>query len=437
MLFGQKYALERHKSRCPSFLHHEIGPMSGLQFFSRVSGYSFGTPCPKSNNMYGTQCIMPIRYMVPARASSFPSTFNHHIMSSSQPRRFRAEHLGSLIRPDALLQLRAGIMTGATNREELAKAEKDAIRDIVQMQKDVGLKVVSDGEFTRFIFYDGVFNKLEGMQFAKVPLDQFMEYLGSVKAMHDFSQDGTFPSYICTGKLKRIQPFYVPEFEYLKTIVPPEEHANIKMTVCSPEWFHIRHGPHTYSKDAYSTDEEYFADLVTAYKAELQDLYAAGCRNIQFDDPQLIEFCSEESLEGMRNHGMDPDTLLQLYIDTYNRILEGRPRDMRVGVHICRGNFSENQYTTKHKDIVLGLVSTKTAELEDAEELKNRVRIAAELISQGVERRSKEEALKQICISPQCGFASKDDSHKFTHEDMVKKLRLVVQTAKAIWPDEA
>ncbi|VDC07406.1 unnamed protein product [Peniophora sp. CBMAI 1063] len=398
--------------------------------------------------------------------------------SSAQPRRFRAEHLGSLIRPDSLLQLRAGLWSGKTDREELAKAEKEAIRDIVKMQRDVGLKVVSDGEFTRLLFFDGVFNKLEGMQSVKVPLDQYMEYLGSSKAIRDRSQDGTFPSYICTGKLKRTQPFYIPEFEYLKSVVPPEDHANIKITMCSPEWFHIRHGPYTYSKDAYSSDEEYFADIVTAYRAELAELYDAGCRNIQFDDPQLIEFCSSDSLDGMRKHGMDPDKLLQLYIDTYNRILEGRPEGLRVGIHICRGNFkeSEEHYTTKgsydriaiklfnelnvdryyleyetgragtfeplkhlpkHKDVVLGLVSTKTAVLEDPEELKARVNTAAELIASGGDGRSKEEALNQICISPQCGFASKDDAHKFTHEDMVKKLKLVVDTANAIWPGEA
>ncbi|KZV76716.1 UROD/MetE-like protein [Peniophora sp. CONT] len=390
---------------------------------------------------------------------------------------FRAEHLGSLKRPAYLLRKREQFDKGEISHGELVPVEREAIQSIVKMQKDVGLHVVSDGEFARHMFFDGVFDNLEGMKhIADVPTHMFMEYVPDVAAFINHESFKKADSYICTGKLKRTKPFYLSQFETLKSFVPPKEHGNIKMTMCAPEWFHLRHGPYAFAKEAYATDEEYFADVAKAYQEEIQALYEIGCRNIQFDDPLLAYFCAESMIKGMEKKGVDHERLLQLYIDTYNDCLKGRPADMNVGIHLCRGNFKDGmhfseggydriavklfnelnvdcyylEYDTeragtfeplkhlpKHKMLVLGLITSKFPQLEDPETIKQRVHAAAEVISQGVQSRSKDEALNQLCISPQCGFASHEEGNNVTEEDMVNKLRLVVQIAKDIWPSQA
>ncbi|TFY82381.1 hypothetical protein EWM64_g1635 [Hericium alpestre] len=388
---------------------------------------------------------------------------------------FRAEHIGSLKRPAALLQKRKELDDGVITAEELLPVENKAIDNIVKMQQEVGIKSITDGEFRRHMFYDGVFDNLEGMTYLPdVPLHMFMSYVPDTAAFkhHSFKKAA---SYICEGKLRRTKPFYKSQFEYLKSITSPEEHGDIKITVCAPEWFHLRHGPYAYNKEVYKNDvEEYFDDVAKAYQEEIQELYAIGCRNIQFDDPLLAYFCAESMIEGMIEQGVDHAKLLDLYIKVYNQCLEGKPDDFNVGVHLCRGNFRDGlhfseggydriaaklfneikadcyylEYDTERagtfeplrhlprdKSVVLGLITSKFPQLEDVEELKQRINAAAETIASGVEPRSKEEALNQICISPQCGFASHADGNPVTEADVVKKLSLVVKTAKEIWSD--
>jgi len=244
--------------------------------------------------------------------------------------------------------------------------------------------------------------------------------------------------------------------------------------VCAPEWFHLRHGPYAYDKSVYQTDEEYFADIAKAYREEFAELYSLGCRNIQFDDPLLAYFCAEKMIQGMKEEGVDSERLLQLYIDVYNDCLRERPADFNVGVHLCRGNFkggrhfSEGGYDRiavklfnelqvdcyyleydteragtfeplkhlpKNKTVVLGLITSKFPQLEDPEELKKRIASAVETISQGFEPRTKEEAFNQVCMSPQCGFASHSLGNEITDEDVTNKLRLVVKVAKEVWVD--
>ncbi|KAA1472574.1 UROD/MetE-like protein [Dentipellis sp. KUC8613] len=387
---------------------------------------------------------------------------------------FRAEHIGSLKRPAILLQKRKELDEGKITAEELLPVENQAIDNIVKMQREVGIKSFTDGEFRRHMFYDGVFDNLEGMEYLPdVPLELFMSYVPDTMAFkhHSFKKAA---SYICVGKLKRTKPFYKAQYEYLKSITSPEEHKNIKITVCAPEWFHLRHGPYAYKKEAYTNDEDYFADIAQAYREEIRELYALGCRNIQFDDPLLAYFCAESMITGMTEQGVDHERLLNLYIKTYNDCLKDKPEDFTVGLHLCRGNFRDGlhfseggydriavklfneinvdtyylEYDTeragtfeplkflpKDKSVVLGLITSKFPKLEDVEELKKRIYAAADTIANGQEPRSKEEALNQICISPQCGFASHADGNPVTEEDVVKKLSLVVKTAREIWPD--
>lgn len=244
--------------------------------------------------------------------------------------------------------------------------------------------------------------------------------------------------------------------------------------MCAPEWFHLRHGPYSYDTSVYQNDEEYFADIIRAYREEIADLYAAGCRNIQIDAPLLAFFCDQKMLQGMEERGIDHVALFDLYCRVYDACLKDHPADMTFGIHLCRGNFkggrhwSEGGYdriaiklfreiaaTTyyleydteragtfeplrwlpRNKSVVLGLVSSKFPKMEDKEELIARVHRAAEIIADGEEPRSLEEALNQICISPQCGFASHAEGNPVTEEDVVRKLALVVETAKAVWPD--
>ncbi|KAH9949136.1 hypothetical protein B0H21DRAFT_729685 [Amylocystis lapponica] len=386
---------------------------------------------------------------------------------------FRADHIGSLKRPAVLLQKRKEFEEKKCTREELNTVEDATIREAVQMQREAGIKSITDGEFKRQMFYDGVFNNLDGMKYLPLaPANMFMEYVPDIAAFKAHELGAA--SYICESKIKRTKAFYIEQYESLKAITAPEEHKNIKITICAPEWFHLRHGPHAYPKDVYKNDDEYFADIAVAYQAEIKELYAAGCRNIQFDDPLLAYFCAESMLTGMEARGIDHAALLETYVRAYNDCLKGRPADMTVGLHLCRGNFKDGvhfseggydriaiklfheinvdcyylEYDTdragsfeplrflpKNKSVVLGLISSKLPKLEDKAELVKRVHDAAEVIASGAEPRSKEEALNQICISPQCGFASHAEGNLVTEDDTRRKLELTVETARAIWSD--
>ncbi|KAF7799983.1 hypothetical protein EIP86_011226 [Pleurotus ostreatoroseus] len=352
---------------------------------------------------------------------------------------FRADHIGSLKRPAKLLQMRKALDDKSCTQEELTAVEDEAITAVIQVQREAGIKSITDGEFRR------------------------------------------------RSKLERTKPFYVPQYEALKKLTKPEEHKNLKITMCAPEWFHLRHGEYAYPKDVYKTDEEYFADIALAYQQEIKELYDAGCRmyasdvdhngsnvgavgNIQFDDPLLAYFCAESMIKGMEETGIDHEAILDLYIKAYNDCLKDHPADMTVGLHLCRGNFKDGvhfseggydriaiklfrninvdcyylEYDTeragtfeplkflpKNKSLVLGLISSKLPQLEDVSELKTKVLQAAEVIANGEEKRSVAEALNH----PQCGFASHSEGNKVTEEDVKNKLSLVSRAAKEIWSE--
>ncbi|KAH9943032.1 UROD/MetE-like protein [Epithele typhae] len=387
---------------------------------------------------------------------------------------FRADHIGSLKRPSKLLAARKDFELGKVTPEELKAIEDEAVTEIVKLQREVGIKSMTDGEFRRHMFFDGVFDNLEGMKYIRpVPMEMLMDYVPDVAAFKELDFKGG-DSYVCAAKLKRTKPFFVSQFEALKALTAPEEWKNLKMTMTAPEWFHLRHGEFAYPKDVYKNDDEYFADIAVAYQAEIQALYAAGCRNIQFDDPLLAYFCADSMIQGMEERGIDHVALLDTYIRAYNGCLKGRPADMTVGLHLCRGNFRSGmhfseggydriaiklfqqidvdcyylEYDTpragsfeplKHlpsnKTVVLGLITSKFTQLEDVDDLVARVKNAAAIIASGEEGRTVEQALDQICLSPQCGFASHSDGNNIDEAAMRAKLELVSKTAKAIWGD--
>ncbi|KAH6917497.1 hypothetical protein BKA70DRAFT_1418238 [Coprinopsis sp. MPI-PUGE-AT-0042] len=387
----------------------------------------------------------------------------------------RAEHIGSLLRPAALFEKRQLLEEKKCCQEDVRALEDDSIKHVVDLQREVGIKTITDGELRREFFFENVFDRLEGMTF--IPNRQittFKPYIPHQRMMYD-SGIHEAPTIYCTGKIKRTRSFYVDEFKYISSVVAPEEVQRIKLTICSPSWFHQRHGSDmTYDLAVYDNDDEYFNDLAVAYRAEIQELYDLGCRNIQIDDPTFCYFCSEDMISGMESAGVDHEALLDTYIRAINLCTEGRPSDLRFGVHMCRGNFkgfhfSEGSYgriaqkvfNTLDVDVfyleydteragdfaplryfplgkvaVLGLVTTKSAKLESIDDIKARVNEAVEVMSSGNSQRSKEVALNQLCISTQCGFASTWQGNPLTEEDEKKKLALLVQAAKEIWQED-
>ncbi|TDL28618.1 UROD/MetE-like protein [Rickenella mellea] len=385
---------------------------------------------------------------------------------------YRAEHIGSLKRPADLLKKRTEFESGVASSAELTAIEDKAIEHNVKVQRNAGIKAMTDGEFRRHMFFDGVFDNLEGMtHLTEVPPHMFKMYVPDVAAFAKLDFHGA-DTYICTGKLKRTKPFYKAQFEGLKKFTTPEEHGSLKVTICAPEWFHLRHGEYAYDHKVYKNDAAYFADIAQAYREEIKELYSLGCRNIQFDDPLLAYFCAESMIKGMEESGVDHEALLNTYIQTYNDCLRDRPADMTVGLHLCRGNFKDGrhfseggydriavklfneidvdcyylEYDTeragtfeplkflpKNKTVILGLISSKLPQLEDREELKKRIFDAAKLIADGEQKRTVNEALKQICISPQCGFASHSEGNAVTEQDVENKLKLVSEVAQSVW----
>ncbi|KAJ5537176.1 hypothetical protein N7513_010362 [Penicillium frequentans] len=392
---------------------------------------------------------------------------------------FRAEHLGSLLRTRELLDSKVGFEDSQIPKSDLIAIEKKDIKDIVQKQKELGYSALSDGEYCRHMFWGSFFPGLDGFEEIKEPEPGlFRTYAPDVAA---FFEKGHKPpeSVICTGKIKHVGSTYIDQFRYLASLVSAEEVKNLKLTLAAPTWYHLRYKKGSaYPQDVYASDEEYFSDIATAYQEELRILYEAGCRNVQIDDPNFAYFCSDKMLNGWKADPLNiqsPDDLFQKYIKLYNDLLSNRPADLHVGVHICRGNFvgsvhfSEGGYDRiarrlfqelnvdtyyleydtpraggfeplkelpTHKNVILGVVTSKFPELEDKHATKARIYEAAGIIANG-NNISVDEALNQIGVSPQCGFASHREGNAIDHEGMINKLKLVREIANEIWPGQA
>ncbi|KAH9848735.1 UROD/MetE-like protein [Lenzites betulinus] len=378
----------------------------------------------------------------------------------------RADHVGSFKRPASLLQKRIDFQNGECSADELKASEDEAIAGIVRLQTDMGLDTITDGEFRRTMFYDGFFDALEGVKVIKEPPEHLFQTFNFVRYMP--------VTRICVGKLKRTRPLYGEAFDFLKSVAGPENVAKLKLTMGSPEWYHFRHGKYTYESTAYSNDDDYFADLIQIYREEFHDLYSRGCRHIQIDDPILACFCDVRFRKLMADADVNPEDLLDTYIRVLNECIADKPSDLIASLHICRGNvrpdrqpfvrgpydwiakkvftklnferfyleydadysgtFEPLRYLPRNKQVVLGLVSTKIPQLEDPNVLRGRIMQAAEVIARGEIPRPTEEALLQLSISPQCGFASHAAGFEiFTYEDMLKKVTLLTDVARSVW----
>ncbi|KAF9455097.1 UROD/MetE-like protein [Macrolepiota fuliginosa MF-IS2] len=389
---------------------------------------------------------------------------------------FRADHVGSLLRSSALYEKRHLFEKGKCSVEELKLAEDEAIRDVVDLQRKAGMKTITDGELRRSMFFEGVFENLEGMQY--IPNREFAlmtsRYIPHIEMMYDAGILEAESVY-CNGKIRRAKPFHVDEFKFLKTLVAPEEVKFLKVTMCAPSWFHQRHGSdHTYDLSVYRNDDEYFDDIGQAYRAEIKELYYLGCRHIQIDDPTFCYFCNDRMIAQMEATGVDHEALLDTYIRAINICTAERPNDLTISVHMCRGNFRGGMHFTEgsyariaaklfreldvdtyyleydtpragdftplkylplDKVVVLGLVTTKSPKLESMKGLKSRINEAVDVLCHGIPKRSRNIALRQLCVSPQCGFASVWQGNPLTEDDELRKLTLVTEIARQVWED--
>jgi len=388
---------------------------------------------------------------------------------------FRAEHLGSLLRPKPLLDERHLLDAKKGDQKKLAAVEDTSIQSIVKDQLDLGFHAVTDGEYRRHMFWGTFFPGLDGFEeITDFGIDIFRMYVPDIAA---FTESGHKPgeTVVCTGKIKHVGSTYVDQWNYLKNLLPKERQQEAKLTLAAPNWYHLRYKTgRAYPNDVYSNDEEYFADIAKAYRDELKILYDNGLRNVQIDDPNLAYFCSEKMLAGFKADGEDSEALFDAYIKLYNDCLSSRPANMHVGVHLCRGNFvggrhfSEGGYDRiavklfqnlnvdtyyleydtpraggfeplkflpKHKNVILGLITTKFPKMEDIDEMKKKVYQAADLVAEGTGE-TREQALQRMGVSPQCGFASHSDGNNVGHDEMIAKLKLVRKLADELWPGQ-
>ena len=400
---------------------------------------------------------------------------------------YRMDQIGSLLRPIWLLEARSTLsapsqMYEVVNDDKIKEAESRAIREVVQKQLELEIRPICSGEYCRHIFYGGFFETLDGMTpNPELPIpDAFRTDFPTTTGLAKMGAK-TRAAVVCTGPIDWGQSAYLEEWEIVKSALKPEMWKEAKITMPAPNYQHIQLKPGTAftSTSGYKTDAEYFKALGKAYASEIEALYSAGCRNIQIDDPHLTYFCSSQFLDGCKKDGVDADALLDLYLEAHNYFLRVKPGDdLHMGTHLCRGNMSGSthwvsgsydkiaqklftktdynsyylefddaertggfeclQYLPQGKNVVLGLVSTKKADLENAEDLRRGITEAADWVAKG-QGISKEQALDSLSLSPQCGFSSSSlaGGKDMTDERMWEKLILVRDTARSVWQDAA
>ena len=350
----------------------------------------------------------------------------------------RADHIGSLLRPRKLRDAFRGFSMKQVSETQLRAVQDEAIREVVQLQKDCGLEVLTDGEFRRISYWEKF-----------VRLTRGLEVRDAVFTFHDAEgHESKFTAPYVSGKVSRSGPITLDEFA-----LPSQ-----KITMPAPSTMHFYR--FTDWGSAYRDAQEFFVDLGKVYQAEIAELARAGCRYVQLDEVAVAILCDPAAREKVKAAGEDPDRLVDLYIDAINQAVKNRPPQIIVGVHVCRGNYkgmylSEGGYDSVaekffsrtdvnhfllefdtpraggfaplrfvpgNKGVVLGLVSSKIPELEKMDLLKKRTEQAAKYVD-----------TSRLAISPQCGFASTMGGNPLTEADECAKLKLCVDAARAIW----
>ena len=359
----------------------------------------------------------------------------------------RADHVGSFLRPQYLIEARDKKAKGAISAAELRKVEDKAISEIVKFQEDVGLKAITDGEFRRTYFH----------------ID-FLEQIGGVKTdipvmikRPDGSEELAPPVMRVVDKVKHVKDIQLADFEYLKS----QTKRTPKVTIPSPTMLHFRGGRAGISKQHYpELEPDFYEDVAQAYGDELASLSKAGCNYVQMDDTNLAYLCDPKMREAAKARGDDPNELPHRYAKFINRVVAKKPAGMTLAMHLCRGNFQSTwaaeggyepvaeallsemkidayfleyddkrsgdfkplRFLPKGKLVVLGLVTTKLDQLEKKDDIKRRLEEAAKFAP-----------LEQLALSPQCGFASTEEGNVLAEEEQWAKLRMIVELADEVW----
>ena len=369
---------------------------------------------------------------------------------------FRADHVGSFLRPKYLLDAREQFFVKKSiSAEQLREVEDRAIAEVVKAQRDVGLQSITDGEFRRTYFHIDFLEQLGGVK-TDIPV--------TVKRA-DGTEELAPPVIRVVDKVRHAKDIQRADFEYLQGQVSALGTPGLvsKVTIPSPTMLHFRGGRAGISREAYpELNPAFYDDVAKAYGDELQSLYDAGCRYVQMDDTNMAYLCDEKMREAARQRGDDPNELPHRYAGFINKVVARKPAGMTLAMHLCRGNFKSThaaagnyepvaeallsemhldayfmeydddrsgdfrplRFLKPGKTVVLGLVTTKFGQLESKDDLKRRIAEAAQYAP-----------LEQLALSPQCGFSSTVHGNNIAVEDQRRKLALVVETAREVWGD--
>ena len=364
---------------------------------------------------------------------------------------FRADHVGSLLRPAALLAAREDHAAGRISAEELRSAEDTAIREVVAMQKEVGLRSATDGEFRRTSWHMDFIYRLGGIGKSDESIKVRFENADGVIEF-------TSAALHVDGPVRLTETIFADDFTFLRDVAG--DAITPKLTIPSPSMVHYRGGPAALDPAVYPDEDLFWADLSEAYAQQVAAVAQLGCRYLQLDDTSLAYLNDPNQRAQLAARGDDAEHQHLRYIKQINTALAGRPDDLRVTTHMCRGNFRSSwaaeggydfvaealfselavdgffleyddprsgsfaplRFVPPGKMVVLGLVTTKRGELESKDDLKRRI-----------EEASKYVPLEQLCLSPQCGFSSTVDGNALTHDQQVAKLALIVEVAEEVW----
>jgi 5-methyltetrahydropteroyltriglutamate--homocysteine methyltransferase len=356
---------------------------------------------------------------------------------------FRADHVGSLLRPASLIEARRRFKAGELQPEGLRQAEDAAIRAVVAKQEEIGLESITDGELRRDWWHIDFLRQIEGVAITQNPGPKF----GQTEEQP--------PIATVSGKVRLARPIMIQDFRFLKDCTQ----RTAKFTIPSPSMLHLRGGRKGIARAAYPDLAEFWADLALAYRQAIAAFAAAGCRYLQLDDVSFAYLCDPKVRATCVENGDDPAKLPRTYAGAINAALQERPAGMAVTMHTCRGNFKSSwvaeggyesvaesmfssdvdgffmefdtdraggfeplRYLPKGKKVVLGLVTTKVGTIESKDELRRRIDAAAKFVP-----------LEDLCLSPQCGFSSTHHGNVLSEAEQWRKLELVVEVAREVW----
>lgn len=362
---------------------------------------------------------------------------------------FRADQVGSLLRPQELKDARERKERGEIGSDELRAVEDRCIRDAVRLQESAGMQAVTDGEFRRAFWHVDFLTGFDGIEWTHS--DYAVSFKGEGGATAHTSS-----MLVVNGKVRRSRPIMVDHFKFLKSATS----RTAKFCIPSPAYMHMRGGRKVIDPKTYPDVSEFWSDIVAGYRAEVDDLANAGCTYLQLDDVSFACLCDDTIQDQVAKDGENPVALASLYADVINAITAGRDGSLTVTMHTCRGNamsmwmaeggydpvaeilfgkvdvdgffleydseraggFEPLRFVPKNKKVVLGLVSTKVPQLESKDDLKRRIDAAAKFVP-----------LENLCLSPQCGFASSHHGNRITEDIERRKLALIVEVAAEVW----